>query len=172
MPLKNKELAKELLENQQQEIRAYDQKAGYYIASNSGLFVVALFTLCIFTMFHNNHDDIAHFDYRWWILLSLTVLYVLGFLFSSLCCLCVLFARVNKKDCGIQSITNPFSVDINNLDGELSKTEENIDNVREYHIKANVKILRKKHFWANCIPPASIAMGGLFLTLIVFLFVF
>lgn len=167
------ELAKELLENQQKEIRAYDQKAGYYIASNSGLFVIALFTLCIFTMFHNDHTDIAKYAAQWWILLILSLLYVICFLGSSICCLGVLFARVKKAGaCSCRSITSPFSVDVNDLDNELVNTQKNMEEIREYHIKMNVSILRKKHSFANAIPFFSICMGVLLFLLMLFLFIF
>ena len=168
----DEEIAKELLENQQKEIRAYDQKAGYYIASNSGLFVIALFTLCIFTMFHGKNEDITQFSCHWLWLFILTIVYVLTFLLSSACCLLVLFARIYKSDSSIKTVTNPHSFEMDDFESTLKETEKNMEEIREYHIKSNAKILKQKHRWANFIPWLSIPMGITLLALMVLLFVF
>lgn len=175
--LQDENFANYVLENQQKEIRAYDQKAGYYIASNSGLFVIALFTLCVFTMFHGDYHDFEKLSIQWWMLLVITSIYLLFFLASSVCCFGVLFARTAKKDRKTSdimkhSITNPLAVDLNNFDNDLKETESNIAAIQEEHIKANISILKKKHFFANAIPYLSIAMGLVFLALTILLFIF
>ena len=180
--LKDKHFANYLLENQQKEMRAYDQKAGYYIASNSGLFVIALFTLCIFGMFHGETDnnkltDIVQFGPQWCALLVLSIVYVLLFLFCNFCCFGVLFARVEKGSFGKSnvfnhSVTNPLAVDIKYFKSDLAQTEANIVEVMEEHIKLNISILKKKHKYANFIPFLSMVMGFIFLALTILLFVF
>lgn len=177
--MNREESAKYILDNQQKEMRAYDQKAGYYITSNSGLFVIALFTLCIFTMFHGTPDsfDIEQPGPEWLTLLILSILYILVFLASSFCCFGVLFARAEKGSFGKSkvfnhSVTNPLAVDINNFKSDLAQTEANIVEVMEEHIKLNILILKKKHKYANFIPFLSMVMGFIFLALTILLFVF
>lgn len=177
--MNKEEFAKYILDNQQKEMRAYDQKAGYYITSNSGLFVIALFTLCIFTMFHGTPEsfDIAQPGPEWLTLLILSILYILFFLASSFCCFGVLFARVEKGSFGKSnvmnhSVTNPLAVDINDFKSDLAQTEANIVEVMEEHIKLNISILKKKHRYANFIPFLSMVMGIIFLAITILLFVF
>lgn len=177
MSLEKTSFENHLLDNQQKEMRAYDQKAGYYITSNSGLFVIALFTLCIFTMFHQGHNDICKFSWQWWSLFVLTIIYVILFIASNACCFCVLFARVKRKNDNedsltCHSLTNPLAIDVSNFENDFEATKQRLTEIQKKHIKSNIIILKRKHFFANLVPPLSILMGVLLLILTILLFVF
>lgn len=165
-----------ILENQQKELRAYDQKAGYYIASNSGLFVIALFTLCIFNLVHPNSNlksFVAFPSFGWWALLIILILYIVLFLICNFCCFGVLFARGSKKTGSniVNSLTNPLSVDLKNFNKEFSNTQNNFEEIMKKHIELNIIILRKKHRFANLIPIFSMLTGILLLALTILTFV-
>ena len=175
--LKDPFLANYLLENQQKELRAYDQKAGYYIASNSGLFVIALFTLCIFPFVYGGSGYPKATQGQWIALFIVSLLYLITFLLCNLFCFAVLFARVQKKDKSVSdlmlhSVTNPQACNLFDFNKELRHTEDNIRDIQEAHIKANISILRKKHKYANLLPILSMIMGVLFLALLILLFAF
>lgn len=171
-----------LLENQQKEMRAYDQKAGFYITSNSGLFVIAIFTLCIFHLIHGSSGiDVnkmpVYQGSAWWALFIITILYIVLFLACSFCCFGVLFARVHKQNINSEyyinhSVTNSLSVNISNFDSDLQSTLDNLEKIQEAHIKTNIVILKKKHIYANMIPILSIIMGILLLVLTILLFIY
>ena len=171
--------AKYILENQQKEMRAYDNKASAYIASNSGLFVVAIFTLCVFVMISDNKNCkyIPPYGYKWWILFITTLVYVMLFVISNSFALLVLFPRTKGiKDSSLNEyndhITNFVSEKtMSDLDKSLNKTIDKFDQVIKEHIKANIKTLRKKHFYSIPIIYLSIAMGIFLIVSIVLIFV-
>ena len=170
------ENVKYVLENQQKEMRAYDQKAGAYITSNSGLFVIALFTLCIFGMFHGNEKDIQPFSAQWVTLMILTTVYALLFVVANTLSLLVLFPRIknrykfNEYD---KTITNFISDTVfANLDTSLNNTIKNFETYAKEHIKANVGVLRAKHKYAMPILWLSLGMALILVVSLILLFVF
>lgn len=167
----------DLIKHQKDDLRAYDQKASAYIASNSGLFVIALFTLCIFNMFHVGNNDIPQYGVKWWILLTLTASYVVLFCLSNIHSLFVLFPRVGKEDFidtsyMDKSVTNFATTNASNMNEHLEAINNEYNEIKENHIKYNVFILRKKHFHSKRILPYSIAMSVVLLISIILLFVF
>lgn len=178
---------KYILQNQQNEIRAYDQKAGYYIASNAGLFVIALFTLCIFGRVNG---EIAKKTYQinhpiWWLLLILTSAYIVLFCVSNIKCLLVLFPRhaksfeneniIDKKylDALEKSITNYSSKTLNiNIPDLLNNNIIKLDSILEAHIRINYSILKKKDKYCHGIVLLSLFMSIILLVTVVLLFIF
>lgn len=177
-----------LLSNQQKELRAYDAKATAYISSNAGLFVIALFTLCIFQMVSGEKSWLDSAQAVWWVLLVLTVLYAILFCASNTLCLMVLFprhhlsflSRQERKTCENsqafildKSITNFNSEKLDeDFDQAITYTLDSLDFIKREHIKTNVKILRKKDYLCRWITPLSILMSIILCALIVLIFVF
>ena len=175
--IKDKQVLDELIKHQKDDLRAYDQKAAAYIASNAGLFVIALFTLCIFNMFHVGNSDIPKFEWKWWVLLGTTSIYAILFCLSNIHSLLVLFPRVGKEkniDTSFManSVTNFATTDISNMKKHLNEINIHFNEIKENHIQYNVFILKKKHFHSKRILPYSVVMSVVLLALIVLLFVF
>lgn len=178
---------KYILQNQQNELRAYDQKAGYYIASNAGLFVIALFTLCIFGRVNGEIDKKTYSINQpvWWLLLILTSAYIVLFCISNIKCLLVLFprhAKSFKNENGIDkeyldvlesSITNFSSEKLNiNKQDLLNDNILKLDSILEAQIRINYSILKKKDKYCHGIILLSLFMSIILLITVVLLFIF
>lgn len=170
-----------VLQNQQKEIRAYDQKAGYYIASNTGVFVIALFTLCIFDLFNHGsgtiEKNISRLSWEWWVFFLLTLVYTVSFCVATIVSILILFPRSkfsqNEYPCLLSSITNfenGKGFDQSEIKNETQYFMNNIINIQEEHIRMNKQILHKKHSLSLLILPFTIIMCATLSTLMVLLF--
>lgn len=161
-----------ILENQQKELRAYDQKAGYFIASNTSVYAIALFTLCIFGLIHpsNPTQSISFCSPYFWILLFLMIAYTILFTISMLRCIKVLYPRIQTE---VEGITNfeTGSILSKDVEKELKDYINNFDTIAFSTIASNKQILRKKHKYSKGIFGLTIAMCSILALIIIFIFV-
>lgn len=177
----NEDDLKFIIENQQKEMRAFDQKAGHYIASNAAVFVIAIFTLCVFNLLHDEKSSFClasgqgHTP-QWILLLALMIVYILLFTASTICCLLVLYPRFNKKNANYEYA--PHSITSSNSGGVEELTVRNQTqffisnkiNVLLDHIRSNKVILKAKNKFSKPILVLSILMCAVLLALVVCLF--
>lgn len=171
---------KYILQNQQKEMRAYDQKAGYYISSNTAVFVIAIFTLCVFNLFHNGGDycGVQLVSFKWWVLLLLMIAYILIFAISSVYCLLVLYPRHPKSNgdyaYSIKSVTSFLNgaYDKTRVNEEIDYFNKNTEEVLKDHIRSNKMILATKNKYSSKILSLTILMCIVLLLLVICLFIF
>ncbi len=157
-----------VIQSQKEIIGRYDSKASSYITIIANTFIIALFTLCIFTAVHDGSLQLQ--DNMFLTLLIVMIIYTLSFIACIILALLILWPRNKSK-----KINNKANTHLNEsiTFASLNHTFESIkyfinneDELLKTHIMLNNAIICKKNLYSKII---LLPMIMLFLCLLIVL---
>ena len=154
-----------IINSQKEMIGRYDNKATAYISISANTFVIALFTLCIFTAL--SEGKIERKSGMFITLLIIMIVYCTSFITAISMSMAILFPRGSKKNNSEHIKNSATNFEIVCTNQQIEYYVSNKEEIFKEYIKENSIILNNKHRWSKLIIYPIIIMNiCLILTLI------